>query len=345
MDMARIVRVVRNVEFNRLFDDFFISAISTILIIRFFLKLSGYPQIGGSDLHISHLLPGILLLLTAFLLLLAAVNRAVRDFSAMLGGIGFGFVWDELGKFITKDNNYFFKATPGLIYITFVALYLIVRWAAQKRFTQDDYLANVLDLIKDSAVKDLDQREYEHAHELFAHVSREHPLYAPTKLLLEAVEPSVQSERTLVDRATDIVTAPLHYVSLKRGFPRLVLGISFLYGLACLAGAVFFFVGAFHDKLQLDFTILKGEQTDVVGAISMLASAVFVVIGAVRYLHGRHRRAYRFFEQALLVNIFVGEIVLFFKSPVVAIAALAATLILLFNLQILIADSKRRHSA
>jgi len=125
--MIKLVRIVRNVEFAQLFDAFFISAISTILVIRFYLKITGYPQVGGGTLHIAHLLPGSLMMLAAVIILLGAVNRAARGFCAVLAGIGFGLVWDELGKFVTKDNDYFFHATPGLIYITFVALYLIVR--------------------------------------------------------------------------------------------------------------------------------------------------------------------------------------------------------------------------
>src|SRR3982751_6583666 len=135
--MVRLVRIVRNVEFTQLFDTFLITAITTILVIRFYLKITGYPQIGGSTLHISHLLPGTLLMLAAVIVLLAAVNRGARGFAAFLAGLGFGFAWDELGKFITKDNNYFFHATPGLIYITFVILYLAVRYSGQRRFSQD----------------------------------------------------------------------------------------------------------------------------------------------------------------------------------------------------------------
>jgi hypothetical protein len=86
----RLVRVVRNVEFSRLFDSFFISAVSTILIVRFYLEVAGYPQIGGSNLHISHLLPGTIFMLASILIMLAAVNRAARDFGAVLAGVGFG---------------------------------------------------------------------------------------------------------------------------------------------------------------------------------------------------------------------------------------------------------------
>lgn len=340
--MVKFVRVVRNVEFNKLFDDFFISSVTTILVIRFYLKLTGYPQIGGPSLHISHMLPGAILMLVALLLLLAAVNRAVRDFSAMIGGIGFGLIWDELGKYITKDNNYFFKPTPGLIYMTFVLLYLTARWVGQKRLTQDDYLANVLDLLKDSAVKDLDQREHDHAKELFGHVSDRHPMYKPTKALLEAAKPTQTSENTVIDRLINHIMAPLYFLSARSYFPVMVLLVSFLYGLASLGLSAFFLTGAVKDSLQLNFSILRGEITDAIGGLSMLASAGFIFIGAVRYRLDRHHRAYRFFEQALLINILVGQVILFFKNATIAIADLAVTLFLLVNLQILDAVTKRR---
>jgi hypothetical protein len=343
--MPRIVRVVRNVEFNRLFDSFFISAITTILLIRFYLSVTGYPQIGGSTLHISHLLPGTLMMLGATLLLLASVNRAARDFSAILAGVGFGFVWDELGKFITKDNNYFFKATPGLIYITFVVLYLIVRRVGQRRLRQDDYLANVLDLIKDGAVKDLDQREYLHAKELLGHVSSKHPLYAHTSAMLDVVKPHGNYQPTLAERSLNAVTKPLNVISRSKHFPELVVVVSIAYGLTCLASAAFFFAGAFRDTLQLDFSLLKGDESDVIGGISLAASAIFMGIGAVQYLTGRLRKAYRSFELALLINIFVGQVILFFKSQRLAIIGLAVTLFLLVNLQILIVEAKHRKVA
>lgn len=92
--MARVVRIVRNVEFTQLFDTFLITAISTILVIRFYLKVTGYPQIGGSTLHFSHLLPGTLLMLAAVFILLAAVNRGARGFAAFFGRPGF---WSSMG--------------------------------------------------------------------------------------------------------------------------------------------------------------------------------------------------------------------------------------------------------
>jgi hypothetical protein len=337
--MIRLVRIVRNVEFTQLFDAFFVTAITTILAVRFYLKLTGYPQIGGSALHVAHILPGSLLMLTSILVLLSAVNRAARGFAAVVAGVGFGLVWDELGKFITKNNNYFFHATPGLIYLTFVTLYLIVRYSAQRRFTQNDYMANVLDLLKDASINELDAREYEHAKQLLAHVSPRHTLYAPTKTMLELVKPSPTRRASLLDRMINGVKWPLKVLGRQAFFPRLIIVVAVIYGIASVAAAIYFFAGAAAPDTQHVAAFLKGDESDIIGGGSALVSAVLVATAAYKYLAGHARRAYKLFEQGLLVNIFIGQVVLFFKSQNIALAWLAVTLFLLFNLELLAAEN------
>ena len=41
-----------------------------------------------------------------------------------MGGLGFGLFIDKLAKFITSDNNYFFRPAIALIYAIFVLLLL-----------------------------------------------------------------------------------------------------------------------------------------------------------------------------------------------------------------------------
>lgn len=337
--MIRLVRLVRNVEFAQLFDAFFITSITTILVVRFYLKITGYPQIGGSTLHISHLLPGTLLMLVALMVLLGAVNRAARGFAAVTAGLGFGLAWDELGKFITNDNNYFFHATPGLIYLTFVILYLIVRYSSQRRFTEDDYMANLLDLIKDAAIKDLDPREYQHAKELLGHVSKNNILYEPAREMLERVKPTAARQPSLLDRIINDIKKPLVSLSRRHFFSRLVIGVAVAYGFASLVAAVFFFAAAtLPDNYQVS-TILRGDETDFIGGFSASASAVLAAAATYKYTRGQDR-AFRLFEQSLLVNIFIGQVVLFFKSEGVAIFWLAVTLFLLVNLELLSSERK-----
>jgi len=111
-----------------------VSAIATILAIRAFLAATGYPQLGGGGLHIAHMLWGGLFMLAALVLLFLYWNPSMRLFAAVLAGIGFGTFIDELGKFITSDNDYFYQPTIALLYILFIFLFLLAR-AIQRRMS------------------------------------------------------------------------------------------------------------------------------------------------------------------------------------------------------------------
>ena len=134
---------VRNVDIGGLQDTFLVSAVATILVIRLQLWLTNYPQLGGGKLHIAHLLWGGFGMLIALILLLSYVGRSLRVPAAVLGGIGFGFFIDELGKFVTSDNDYFYKPAAAIIYIVFVVIFLATRAMRRRRgFTAREHLVN-----------------------------------------------------------------------------------------------------------------------------------------------------------------------------------------------------------
>jgi len=64
----------------------------SVSAIRIFLEITGYPQIGSDTLHIAHVLWGGLLLFASSLLPLIFVNKRILDISALLSGIGVGFL-------------------------------------------------------------------------------------------------------------------------------------------------------------------------------------------------------------------------------------------------------------
>lgn len=107
-----------------------ISFAASVTLTRLFLELTGYPQIGNSELHIAHVLWGGLLLFIASLVPLIFANRWAYSLGAFLSGVGVGLFIDEVGKFITQSNDYFYPPAAPIIYAFFlltVLLYLRVR--------------------------------------------------------------------------------------------------------------------------------------------------------------------------------------------------------------------------
>ncbi|MDP3954823.1 MAG: hypothetical protein Q8Q15_00480 [bacterium] len=155
---------VRSVYAETLFEDFFLSAVASVLAIRFYLHATGFPQLGIGPLHVAHMLWGGLLMLIALVILLAFLDQRATVIAAVLGGIGFGAFIDELGKFITRDNDYFFQPTVALIYVIFVLIFFAIRTVGRRRsLSSQECLANVFDIAKEGSLAGLDQEEQAHA--------------------------------------------------------------------------------------------------------------------------------------------------------------------------------------
>ena len=121
----------RNIEARDQLELFLVSAISSLLLLRFFLFATGYPQVGSGSLHIAHMLYGGLFMLAAIVILVSFIGRRTQRLAAFIGGLGFGVFIDELGKFITRDNDYFFRPTIGIIYAIFISLYLLFNFLSR----------------------------------------------------------------------------------------------------------------------------------------------------------------------------------------------------------------------
>lgn len=113
-------------------DIFVVSGLLTVFGTRAYLAATGYPQIGGDVLHIAHMLWGGLAL-AAVLLYLAIALKPNEKLAMFVAGFGFGLFIDELGKFITVDNDYFFRPAASLIIIIFIVLWAMLRFYISKR--------------------------------------------------------------------------------------------------------------------------------------------------------------------------------------------------------------------
>jgi len=68
---------------------------------------------------------GGLILFIAALLPLLFTNQWIYTTSAVLSGLGVGLFMDEVGKFITQTNDYFYPPAAPIIYAFFLLVVLI----------------------------------------------------------------------------------------------------------------------------------------------------------------------------------------------------------------------------
>ena len=102
-----------------------LSFAGSVGLTRLYLTLAGYPRISAGEIHIAHVLWGGLLLFGAAIMPLILANRWVFTASAVLAGAGVGLFIDEVGKFITTRNDYFYPAAAPIIYVLFLLVVLI----------------------------------------------------------------------------------------------------------------------------------------------------------------------------------------------------------------------------
>lgn len=137
MRRSGVTMALRNAKRGKYHELLVVSSVATVVTVRIALHVSGYPKIGGGSLHIAHLLWGGLLRLAAALVLLTYLSRSMMRLGAVLAGIGFGLFVDEVGKFVTADNDYFFRPALTLIYVCFAVLFLLPRSVGRIRKASD----------------------------------------------------------------------------------------------------------------------------------------------------------------------------------------------------------------
>jgi hypothetical protein len=345
LDVTR--RAPRNADFGELQETFLVSAVTMILFIRTQLWLTNYPQLGGHGLHIAHLLWGGLFMVIAIGILVTFLGRSPRRAAAVVGGIGFGFFIDELGKFITADNNYFFKPAAALIYLIFVGLFLLSRGLQRRRdLSPGERLANAIELLGEAADGRLVEPDRRRALALLDGADPTNPLVEPVRLVMQGIAAPPARERSPVVRWAARVRAG-YFVIVERDWFRPLVALVFAFWAAVSVIAVFELV------LSLGLHIggaMAGYRSDAVGDLrfvnvaslaSSLVSASMVVVGLVRLRAGARLDAYREFQRALFVSIFVTRVFSFVESQFAAVFGLAVDLLMLVTVSAM-ANQERR---
>jgi hypothetical protein len=323
---------VRGADVSRNLDVFLACAVAGVLGNRFFLVLTGYPQLGNGTLHISHAIWGGLMMVTAIVVALSFIAPGTRAFVAVVGGAGFGWFVDELGKFITRDVNYFFRPTLALIYVVFISMYLVFRSLARRRFRADEALLNALEALKSAAIGRLDEPTRLEALALLDHTCTDEGLVPKVRDLLHHV-------------ATIPAPVPVRATRLAEGFRRAYERWADRRSFAYTVGAFFSLLAVFDVGQVLALKLTRsGIHTFPQWAtvVSSLVSLVLVVIGAGLLPRAR-LAAFRWLEASVLVAIFVTQVFLFADQQLAGILDLGVALVVWLSLRQAIRLEAARH--
>jgi hypothetical protein len=318
-------RFTRDVDGARYAELFLVSSISSVIVIRSFLALTGYPQMGNSTLHIAHMLYGGLFMLVALLLLLLFYSRVWKGLAAVLGGIGFGTFIDELGKFITSDNDYFFQPTISLIYVIFMGIFLATRAVSHHADpTIEEKLIFGLAAAQAAVLGTLDEAQRRRALRYLDECDASDPATASLRTTLVNIPARPDPVESVYQRARrGLATLYQHTISQRVT----QLAIAILFVLYALSSVLWFISPEARDE----------AHTNLISTGGAVFSGIFNLLGAVRLRHSRYE-AFRWFERSVLISIFVTQVFLFDQNGLIEIFTLAFNLLLLGALKFALSE-------
>lgn len=319
------------------------SYIATISVVRSFLALTGYPQIGTGTLHIAHVLWGGLILFIAAVLPLIYLNPQLHTVGAILSGVGMGLFLDEVGKFITREYDYFFPAAAPIMYV-FVLLLIVLVIMIRRPDVVDGRaeLVQALEIVREQLYRPLELAERAHIVEAMHEVIEtdpDHHHQAMADHLLQLV----QSDSRIVPE-----THPAWWTILIPKFQRWLTEKR----LSWLLGAGMVLLGVFTLKNPLQFwfegilanspleSMLKlhaGQQFSSVSAPGLFITrlglevsiGILLIVSFILLLTGKKRLACTLSYVSLLASLIVLDMLLFYFEQFSTIAIVLFQFILL----------------
>lgn len=336
-------RLIRNLDSSNYLESFLVSAIASLLIIRGYLYLTGFPQIGSGDFHIAHMLWGGLLMCVAICIMFTYMGRAVIYFSSIIGGIGFGTFIDELGKFITRDNNYFYEPTIALIYVVFVIIYLAVKFSQRlHKESEEEYLVNAIEYLKEAILFDLDKVEKRKALDLLRKCNPKDEVVHALKNLIRSIEAIPNPKPNRIDKIYLFFRNSYITIIRNKWFTWAIVAFFIFESIVTVCYALEFLNGASENLIYkhiIRFSEFVYSPHDYGEIISSFIAAVFIWMGVLRIRFSR-LKAYIDFKRAVLVSIFLTQFFSFLDQQFWALLGLGINITLLIALDFMIEQEK-----
>ncbi|MGE0067007.1 MAG: hypothetical protein AB7T48_06595, partial [Solirubrobacterales bacterium] len=279
---------------------------------------------------------------------LSVLGRRARQVAAIIAGVGFGFFIDELGKFITADNNYFFKPAAGIIYLVFVLLFLASRAFRNHRgLNEGERIRNAIELVGEATTQgSVAEENRERAYGLLAEVPASNPLREPLAALVGQVDTRPNPRPSWFRRAADALAARYLDWTERGWFHGVVIAIFALWALGSILALIGLVFGGFDaDAARHGFHTDSIEHMAFVNWASVASTAVstaFLVIALERLLRHDRLDAYEWLTRALIVSIFITRVFSFVESQFGAVFGLAVDVLLLVSVRLMAKQERRR---
>lgn len=333
-------RAGRESRSSEYFGLVFGGAVVTILVIRAFLAITNYPQLGSDSLHIAHMLWGGLFLLVAMIIVLYFHGHRAKIIGSLLSGIGFGFFIDELGKFITADNDYFYHPTPMLIYIFFVFLWATLNWLDNYApVTKRQKYIDMLTRLRDASINGMTKSDKilinQYAKEL--NINGEQ---LKSMLIFSKTYSPKYNQSNVQKNVHSLVVKVRKFINkiLKNNYTKyLVTLLSVIYAVLCVLLII--------SQLDNIFGLNINNVTSVPIIISLgivLSSAVsfFMLSYGIIAGYNNYNNLLVGFKRALLINIFITQVFLFYTNQFTATFGLVLAILLLFFINTILFNNK-----
>ncbi len=297
---------------------FLVAAVVTVMLTRALLAATGYPQLGGNGLHVAHVLWGGLLMAVAFVLLLSFAGPSVRPIGALVGGVGFGLFVDEIGKFVTSDNNYFYAPTAALIYAVVVVLLLLGEVLNGRRPHEGvEYLAGAADRAVAGLAGGFTPRARAQADDLLGRAGQVRGA-AEVGLLLAVVEDDSVEVPNPIAAVSGWVVALTRRLVSARWVPTATVVVLLLSSVSTVARGLLAWAGDVEVGWWVIVCVLGGAAV----------STTFALVGLVVVRRDRHD-GYVLFRRAVVISLLITQVFVFRLEQWAAVAGLSVDLVVL----------------
>jgi hypothetical protein len=289
----------RSYDLHQHLTTLLVCAVATVVLTRAFLAATGYPQVGGAKLHIAHVLWGGLLMLGSLVATLAFLSPAAKTAAAIAGGIGFGLFIDEVGKFVTKDVNYFYKPAIAIIYVAFLVFFGVIRFLSRRGFRKDEATLIGLEALMRAAGGSLSEQRKAHTLALLDQTHDDGELARGVRDLLRHSS-APEGQTALAVRASDELGRVWRVLTAHRLFRTGLFTVLVVAGLISAAETGWLLR---HGFGSLSFSQSMFALTTVVADLLLLAGALSVRRSLLGALH--------WYDHAVLLEITVGQVFLY----------------------------------